>query len=81
MYVLAKVVRQQKYMRAKFGGGEDEMLDDDDEEDEEEEEKLIWGGRRPKFHGGDNRDFEVMTCSYKCLLPFFNPFHFCMCKN
>ncbi|KAL6180688.1 hypothetical protein ACLB2K_047348 [Fragaria x ananassa] len=54
----AKIVRQQKYMRAKFGGGEDEMLDDDDEEDEEEEEKLIWGGRRPKFHGGDNRDFE-----------------------
>ncbi|XP_061988204.1 protein THALLO isoform X2 [Rosa rugosa] len=53
----AKIVRQQKFMRAKFGGVEDEMLDEEEEE-EEEEEKPIWGGRRPGYHGGDNRDFE-----------------------
>ena len=60
MYILLEVVRQQKFMRAKFGGVEDEMLDD---EEDEEEQKPIWGGRRPGYHGGDNRDFEVITCT------------------
>ncbi|XP_050376984.1 protein THALLO [Argentina anserina] len=54
----AKIVRQAKFLWAKSGGVEDEPLDDDEEE---EEEKLIWGGRRPNYHGADNRDIEFKS--------------------
>lgn len=57
MYMLCLVIRQRKYLRAKFGGGDDEMHDVDDEEDEEDY-KLTLGGK--KFsHGAENRNFEV----------------------
>ncbi|TKY59141.1 Something about silencing protein 10 [Spatholobus suberectus] len=52
---VAKMIRQRKYLRAKFGGGDDEMHDADD--DDEEDYKLTLGGK--KFsHGAENRNFE-----------------------
>lgn len=74
-----EVVRQKKFLTAKFGRDEDEPIDD--EEDEEEEEKLISGGRRHNYHDADNKDFEVMTSTHICLLPFIVSFHICMCNN
>ncbi|KAK7319816.1 hypothetical protein RJT34_04544 [Clitoria ternatea] len=54
---VAKMIRQRKYLRAKFGG-EDEMNDDDEED--EEEYKLTLGGK--KFsHGAENRNFEIQS--------------------
>ncbi|KAH1087827.1 hypothetical protein AAZX31_07G191900 [Glycine max] len=56
---VAKMIRQRKYLRAKFGGGDDEMHDVDDEEDEEDY-KLTLGGK--KFsHGAENRNFEIQS--------------------
>ncbi|KAL5574728.1 hypothetical protein UlMin_016427 [Ulmus minor] len=43
----AKIVKQQKFLRAKFGGVEDEM----DDEEEEEDQKEKWHGN---YYGGDN---------------------------
>lgn len=55
---LAKMIRQKKYLRAKFGGGDDEMPDDDDED--EEDYRLTLGGK--KFsHGAENRNFEIQS--------------------
>ncbi|XP_061373441.1 protein THALLO isoform X2 [Gastrolobium bilobum] len=55
---VAKIIRQRKYLRAKFGEGEDEMEDDDDED--EENYKLTLGGK--KFsHGAENRNFEIQS--------------------
>ncbi|KAK6289330.1 hypothetical protein POUND7_000871 [Theobroma cacao] len=54
----AKIARQHKLLRAKFGGVEDEMNDEDDDEDEKEE-KAPWGGIKSRYYGGDNRDFEL----------------------
>lgn len=53
------VARQQKYLRAKFGGLEDDMHDDNDEEEEKEEQKAVWGGRKHLYYDADNRDYEV----------------------
>ncbi|KAH7547581.1 hypothetical protein FEM48_Zijuj01G0325000 [Ziziphus jujuba var. spinosa] len=55
------VARQQKYMRAKFGGVEDELLDDNDEEGEKEEQKRVWGGRKHLYYDADNRDYELQS--------------------
>lgn len=67
IYVLPAVVRQQKFLTAKFGGVEDEMHDDDEED--EEDQNLVWGGRKQQYYDADNRDFEVRACSLssKCL--------------
>ncbi|KAL0392461.1 UNVERIFIED_CONTAM: Something about silencing protein 10 [Sesamum radiatum] len=46
----AKIVRTQKYLRAKFGGVDDEMLDD---ADEEEEERVVWGRKKDVLYGAD----------------------------
>ncbi|KAL0322743.1 UNVERIFIED_CONTAM: hypothetical protein Sangu_1893600 [Sesamum angustifolium] len=46
----AKIVRTQKYLRAKFGGVDDEMLD---EADEEEEERVVWGRKKDVLYGAD----------------------------
>ncbi|XP_021282390.1 something about silencing protein 10 [Herrania umbratica] len=54
----AKIARQHKLLRAKFGGVEDEMNGEDDDEDEKEE-KAPWGGIKSRYYGGDNRDFEL----------------------
>lgn len=57
---LFTVVRQQKFLRAKFGGVDDEMHDaDQDGEEEEEEERVTWGGVRRRYYNADNTDFEV----------------------
>ncbi|KAL0290155.1 UNVERIFIED_CONTAM: hypothetical protein Scaly_2681900 [Sesamum calycinum] len=46
----AKIVRTQKYLRAKFGGVDDEMLDD---ADEEEEGRVVWGRKKDVLYGAD----------------------------
>ena len=48
------MIRQRKYLRAKFGSGEDDIYDDEDEEDY----KLTWGGKKFSY-GAENRNFEV----------------------
>lgn len=55
--LLSTVKRQQKILRAKYGGIKDDMHDD--EEDDKEEKKDIWGGIKNQYYYGDNRDFEV----------------------
>ncbi|KAM1492996.1 hypothetical protein ACFX14_024780 [Malus domestica] len=50
----AKIVRQQKFLREKFGA-EDDLHDD---EENEEEEKPVWGGKKQNYYGVDNGDFE-----------------------
>ncbi|KAL6573444.1 hypothetical protein OROHE_001903 [Orobanche hederae] len=45
----AKIVRQQKYLRSKFGGVEDALLDDADEEDQE---RFVWP-RKSDLYGAD----------------------------
>ncbi|PON77678.1 Sas10/Utp3/C1D [Parasponia andersonii] len=55
----AKIAKQQKYLREKFGGAEDEMHDDD--EDDDEEQTAVWGGRKDLYYDGDNIDFEVQS--------------------
>lgn len=54
------VIRQKKYLRAKFGDGDDEMADDDKDKDEEEK-RSTWGGRSGLYHSGDNVDFDVRS--------------------
>ncbi|KAH0992138.1 hypothetical protein GBA52_003621 [Prunus armeniaca] len=55
----AKIVRQQKFLTAKFGGVEDEMHDDDEED--EEDQNSVWGGRKQQYYDADNRDFEQQS--------------------
>ncbi|XP_021801342.1 something about silencing protein 10-like [Prunus avium] len=55
----AKIVRQQKFLTAKFGGVEDEMHDDDEED--EEDQNPVWGGRKQQYYDADNRDFEQQS--------------------
>ncbi|KAG8375894.1 hypothetical protein BUALT_Bualt09G0006600 [Buddleja alternifolia] len=43
----AKIVRTQKYLRAKFGGVDDEMLDD---AEEEEKERVVWGRKKDMYY-------------------------------
>ncbi|KAL6551985.1 hypothetical protein OROGR_008139 [Orobanche gracilis] len=45
----AKIVRQPKYLRSKFGGVEDALLDDADEEDQE---RFVWP-RKSDLYGAD----------------------------
>ncbi|TXG72718.1 hypothetical protein EZV62_001297 [Acer yangbiense] len=62
----ACVVRQQKFLQAKFGGVEDEMHDDDEDEDEKEK-KALWGGMKNQYYYGDNRDFELKSSDDESL--------------
>nr|ABS18747.1 heat shock protein [Oryza sativa Japonica Group] len=55
----AKMIRQKKYLRAKFGDGDDEMADDD--KDKEEDKRSTWGGRSGLYHSGDNVDFDILS--------------------
>ncbi|XP_019424248.1 PREDICTED: something about silencing protein 10 isoform X2 [Lupinus angustifolius] len=57
---VAKMIRQRKFLRAKFGEGDDEIQDDDDEDDEEDDNKLTFGGKRFS-HGAENRNFEIQS--------------------
>lgn len=64
----AKIVRQQKFLRAKFGGVDDEMHDaDQDGEEEEEEERVTWGGVRRRYYNADNTDFELQSSDDESL--------------
>ncbi|GMN36219.1 hypothetical protein TIFTF001_005847 [Ficus carica] len=54
----AKIARQQKYMKEKFGGVDDALHDD---EEEEEEVKGGWDGRKDLYYGADNRDTELLA--------------------
>ncbi|KFK37191.1 hypothetical protein AALP_AA4G225700 [Arabis alpina] len=60
----AKMIRQKKYLRAKFGDGDEEMADDDDDDDkdkDEEDEPITWGGKgrnKPLYYGADNTGYE-----------------------
>ncbi|CAK7322518.1 unnamed protein product [Dovyalis caffra] len=54
----AKIVKQQKFLRAKFGDFDDELHDEED--DEEAAQNIVWSGNRSHdYHGGDNRDIEL----------------------
>ncbi|KAE8721862.1 something about silencing protein 10-like isoform X2 [Hibiscus syriacus] len=53
----AKIARQHKLLRAKFGGVDEEMHDEEDED--EKEEGAPWGDIKSRYYGGDNRDFEL----------------------
>lgn len=56
--MLSAVIKQQKFLRAKFGDFDDELQDE--EEDEEAAQNIVWSGNRSHdYHGGDNRDIEV----------------------
>ncbi|KAL9437151.1 hypothetical protein AB3S75_023069 [Citrus x aurantiifolia] len=55
----AKIKRQQKFLRAKYGGIEDEMHDD--EEEDNGGKKDLWGGIKNQYYYGDNRDFELQS--------------------
>ncbi|KAE8717714.1 something about silencing protein 10-like isoform X2 [Hibiscus syriacus] len=57
----AKIARQHKLLRAKFGGVDDEMHDeeDEDEDEDEKEERAPWGDIKSRYYGGDNLDFEL----------------------
>ncbi|EOA26714.1 hypothetical protein CARUB_v10022797mg [Capsella rubella] len=57
----AKMIRQKKYLRQKFGDGDDEMADDDDKDKDEEDKRITWGGRRGIYHSVDNVDFELQS--------------------
>ncbi|KAJ8775310.1 hypothetical protein K2173_020314 [Erythroxylum novogranatense] len=54
-----KIARQQKFLRAKFGGVDDEMPDDDVEE--EGKRSLVWGGKKDQYYNADNYDFELQS--------------------
>ncbi|CDP10852.1 unnamed protein product [Coffea canephora] len=55
----AKLLRQQKYLRAKTGGVEEEM--DDDAEEEEEKERAVWGRAKSTFYNAENIDYEIQS--------------------
>ncbi|XP_012065072.1 something about silencing protein 10 isoform X2 [Jatropha curcas] len=50
----AKIRRQRKYIREKFGALDDEI---DGDEEEKEENKEIWGGKKGQYYGG--REYEM----------------------
>ncbi|XP_057957263.1 protein THALLO [Malania oleifera] len=54
--LVAKIKRQQKFLRAKMGGVEDEMHDDEDED--EEGRSAVWGGKKHIYHTRDDVDYE-----------------------
>ncbi|CAN8284566.1 unnamed protein product [Cochlearia groenlandica] len=56
----AKMVRQKKYLRAKFGDADDKMADDDNDNDEQEK-RDTWGGRKSQYYNGDNANFELQS--------------------
>ncbi|KAI9072454.1 hypothetical protein K1719_045584 [Acacia pycnantha] len=57
------IIRQRRYLRAKFGEGEDEVLDDDNEDDDD---KPILPGKHFR-HGADNRHFELQSSDDEAL--------------
>ncbi|XP_022571734.2 something about silencing protein 10 isoform X2 [Brassica napus] len=58
--LIAKMVGQNKYLKAKFGAVDDEMADDDKDEDEENK-RVTWGSRKNAYMNADNVDFENLS--------------------
>ncbi|KAL5982553.1 hypothetical protein ACLOJK_016626 [Asimina triloba] len=54
----AKIARQQKFLRRKFGGVEDEMHDD---VEEEEEKRAVWGRTKSLYYSAENVDYELQS--------------------
>lgn len=52
----AKIARQAKYLKQKFGGVDDEMNDEESEEDEEK--RAVWGRKKDLYYRADNADPE-----------------------
>lgn len=64
------MIRQKKYLRAKFGDVDEEMADDDKDKDKGDE-RLSWGGRgrdKPLYYNADNVDYEVRSVVISCHL-------------
>ncbi|KAJ6804781.1 something about silencing protein 10 [Iris pallida] len=55
----AKIARQAKYLRQKFGGIDDDM--DDDVEVDKEEKKSVWGRKKNLYYDADNVDYELQS--------------------
>ncbi|CAH8383806.1 unnamed protein product [Eruca vesicaria subsp. sativa] len=58
--LIAKMVGQNKYLKAKFGVVDDEMADDDKDKDEEDK-RVTWGSRKHVYRDADNVDFEYLS--------------------
>ncbi|KAJ0239809.1 Uncharacterized protein HA466_0225350 [Hirschfeldia incana] len=58
--LIAKMVGQNKYLKAKFGTVDDEMADDDKDKDEESK-RVTWGSRKNAYRDADNVDFEYLS--------------------
>uniref|UniRef100_A0A0D3B6K0 non-specific serine/threonine protein kinase n=1 Tax=Brassica oleracea var. oleracea TaxID=109376 RepID=A0A0D3B6K0_BRAOL len=58
--LIAKMVGQNKYLKAKFGAVDDEMADDDNDQDEENK-RVTWGSRKNAYMNADNVDFENLS--------------------
>ncbi|XP_072955116.1 protein THALLO isoform X2 [Typha angustifolia] len=56
----AKIARQAKYLKQKFGGGDDEMVDDQEEE-EGRQGKVLWGRNKNLYYNADNIDYELQS--------------------
>ncbi|KAJ7980647.1 Something about silencing protein 10 [Quillaja saponaria] len=61
---VAKMIRQKRYLKSKYGGVEDEMNDD---EEDEEDYKGLWNEKKPQNYGADNRDFELQSSDDEAL--------------
>ncbi|KAJ6360808.1 hypothetical protein OIU77_004765 [Salix suchowensis] len=62
MGLAAKLIKQQKFSRAKVGDFDDELQDE--EEDEEGAQNIVWSGNRSHdYHGGD-RGFYSHSIQY-----------------
>ncbi|XP_018472607.1 protein THALLO isoform X1 [Raphanus sativus] len=59
--LIAKMVGQNKYLKAKFGAVDDEMADDDDKDKDEEDKRVTWGSRKNAYREADNVDFENLS--------------------
>lgn len=60
----AKIARQAKYLKERFGG-EDEISDDDKSD---EERKTAWGRKKSMYYGADNIDYELQSSDEDLLM-------------
>lgn len=61
----AKIARQAKYLKEKFGGGDDEMSDNDEQD---EEIKTVWGRKKNLYYNADNIDYELQSSDEDLLM-------------
>ncbi|KAK8942084.1 hypothetical protein KSP40_PGU008527 [Platanthera guangdongensis] len=60
----AKIARQAKYLKERFGG-EDEISDDDKSD---EERRTSWGRKKNMYYGADNIDYELQSSDEDLLM-------------